>query len=251
VGTGTALNFANGASAPVTSSGTWTLGTYNLNLRSSGGSTAPLKISGAISGSGILALSANGTGSKHILSGANPFTGTIIVAGNATASPTYGGNVAATLVLGAANTIANASQLQMAGGTVDPGGFHHTMTATTLSLSASSTFDYTSGAAEMDFADSSSATWTATAGTTLNLVSTGGGNWNTSGDELNFAQNPIGLDPTRLGLITFNGIDQGDAAIDDNGFIYDSAQVVPEPSTAFLALLGGLGLLWKARRRTV
>ena len=156
-----------------------------------GGSTAPLTISGAISGSGILALSANGTGSKHILSGANPFTGTIIVAGNATASPTYGGNAAATLVLGAANTIANASQLQMAGGTVDPGGFHHAMTSTTLNLSASSTFDYTSGAAEMDFANSSSATWTAAK--TLNLISTGGGNWNLSGDALNSASTPLAL----------------------------------------------------------
>jgi hypothetical protein len=151
-------------------------------------------------------------------------------------------------VLGAANTIANASQLQMAGGTVDPGGFHHTMTATTLSLSASSTFDYTSGAAEMDFADSSSATWTP--GTTLNLVSTGGGNWNTSGDELNFAQNPIGLDGVRLGQIEFNGADLGDAGIDDNGFIYDTVQPIPEPSTLVLGLLGGLGLLWNARRRT-
>ena len=34
VGTGTGLNFASSANAPVTSSGTWSLGTYNLNLRS-------------------------------------------------------------------------------------------------------------------------------------------------------------------------------------------------------------------------
>lgn len=249
VGTGTGLNFASAANTPVVSSGTWTLGTYNLNLRNAGGSTAPLTVSGAISGSGILALSANGTGSKTILSGANPFTGTIIVTGSSAVNATYGGSGAITLVLGAANTIASSSSVVMAGGTLDPDGFRHAMGATTLGLTASSTIDFTSGAAELVFANSSGLTWTA--GQTLNLVSTTGGNWNMSGDFLVIGTDATGLAPAQLGEIEFNGTDLGDAGITAAGYIYDTVQQVPEPSTVLLSLLGGLGVMWAARRRTV
>jgi autotransporter-associated beta strand protein len=185
-----------------------------------------------MSGAGNLAKTGAG---NLVLSGANTYTGSTTIS-------------AGRLQLGAANTIASSSSVIMAGGTLDPDGFHHVMSGT-LSLTANSTIDYTSGTAEIDFADSSAATWTA--GKTLNLVSTGGGNWNTSGDELNFNENPIGLDGVRLSQIEFNGTDLGDAAINDNGFIFDSAQPIPEPSTIVLSLLGGLGLLWNIRRRTV
>ena len=248
VGTGTGLNFASSVNSPVVSSGTWSLGTYNLNLRNAGGSTAPLTISGAISGSGNLVLSGNqgadSTGSKIILSGANTYTGTTTVTGS---GGTYGGNGAITLVLGAANTIASSSSLIMAGGPVDPDGFHHVMSSTTLSLTANSTFDYTSGTAEMDFANSSGVAWTV--GKTLNLVSTGGGNWNLSSDYLEVGTDGTGLTTAQLAEIEFNGADLGAAGITSTGYIYDTAQMVPEPSTALLGLLGGLGVMSNIRRR--
>ncbi len=240
-GTGTALNFASSANTPVVSSGTWSLGTANLNLRNAGGSTAPLTLSGAISGSGLLALSANGAGNKTILSGANPFTGTVIVTGS---GGTYGGNNVARLTLGAANTLAASSQVVMAGGVLDPDGFHHAMSSTTLGLSASSTLDFTSGTGELDFANSSGVSWTAA--TTLNLLTTG--LWKDSGDALRLGTDATGLSASQLAQIEFNGTDLGQAALNPQGYVYDVAQV-PEPSTLALGLLGGLGLLRLIRRR--
>ena len=236
VGTGTGLNFASGVNSPVVSSGTWTLGTYNLNLRTAGGATAPLTISGAISGSGILALSGNqggdSTGSKIILSGANPFTGTIIVTGT---GGTYGGNGAITLTLGARNTISHASNVTMAGGTLDPDGFDQAMQSTTLGLTASSTIDFSAGASEVELANSSALTWTGI----LNLVG-----FDTSVDALRFGTDVSGLTSAQLGKIEFNGGGLGTAELDGNGFL-----MIPEPSTALLGLLGGLGILWNIRRR--
>jgi hypothetical protein len=43
----------------------------------------------------------------------------------------------------------------------------------------------------------------------------------------------------------------GGAGINANGFIYDTLQAVPEPSTVVLSLLGGLSVMWTYRRRTV
>jgi hypothetical protein len=226
-GSGTALNFASAANTPVVSSGTWSLGTVNLNLRSSGGSTAPLTISGAISGSGNLVLSANGSGSVTILSGANTYTGTTTVVGS---GGTYGGSGAITLQLGAANTIASSSSVILAGGTLSPGGFNHAMGSTTLGLTSSSTIDFTLGGT-LSFADSSALTWSGV----LDLV--------------NYQQGDLQFDPgltsAQLADIEFNGNAStlGTAYLDSNGY------VVPEPSTVALSLLGGLGMMWAARRR--
>src|ERR1035441_5624437 len=84
----------------------------------------------------------------------------------------------------------------MFGGTVDPAGQHHTMTGTTLALTGNSVFDFTSGTAEMDFANSGSVAWTP--GMTLNLVSTGGGNWNLSSDYLEVGTDATGLTAAQL-----------------------------------------------------
>ena len=238
VTSGNGINFASSASSPVVSTGTWSLGANNILIRNNGNSTSPLTLSGQISGTASLNFS-GANGGKIILSGANTYSGSTTVG--------VTGDTAITLVLGAANTIASSSSLIMAGGGTDPDGFHHTMTSTTLGLTANSTFDYTSGAAEMDFAKSAGVAWTG--GLTLNLVSTGGGNWNLSGDALEIGTDATGLTSGQLGEIEFNGTDLGDAGINAQGYIYDTAQVVPEPSTALLGLLGGLGVMSNIRRR--
>jgi autotransporter-associated beta strand protein len=222
----------------VVSTGTWSLGANNILIRNNGNSTSPLTLSGQISGTASLNFS-GANGGKIILSGANTYSGSTTVG--------ITGDTAITLTLGAANTIASSSSLIMAGGITDPNGQVQTMRSTTLGLTANSTFDYTSGAAEMDFANSSGVAWTS--GMTLNLKSTGGGNWNLSGDALEIGTDTTGLIASQLLEIEFNGADLGAAGITSTGYIYDTAQVVPEPSTALLGLLGGLGVMSNIRRR--
>ena len=225
--TGTGLNFASGANTPVVSTGNWSLGVNTLNLRNSGDSTAPLTISGVISGTGNLSLSANNSG-KIILSGANTYTGTTTVGV---------GTTPVTLQLGAANAIASSSSLIMSGCTFNPGGFSQAMAATTLGLTANSTIDFGAGASALKFANSSSLTWSGV----LNLA-----NWNPALDSLEIGTDGTGLTSTQLADIEVNGAYLGTAEINSSGYI----SFVPEPSTALLGLLGGLGVMWTIRRRT-
>ncbi len=245
-GSGTALNFASGANTPVNVSGTWTLGAVNLNLRNSGGSTAPLTLSGAISGTGLLALSANGSGNTTILAAASPsFTGTIEVTG---AGGTYGGTGVATLQMAIANGISASSALIMAGGTFNAGGFYQ-VTHGTLGMTASSTlmFGATANTA-LSFGNSSGLTWTA--GQILNLADWQGNSsadGGTSTDTLEIGTDATGLTSAQLADIEFDGSGLGTAAIDANGYI----EQVPEPSTVVLGIIGGLALLRNIRRRMI
>jgi len=224
----------------VTYSGNWYLGggASAINIRNNGVGTT-VTLSGALSATSGTVTYSGANGGTIVLSGANTYTGPTAVG--------VSGDTNFRLTLGAANTIASSSRVIMAGGTLDPDGFHHVMSSTTLGLTASSTIDFTSGAAEMDFANSSGVAWIAAL--TLNLVATGHGNWNQNGDHLEIGTDATGLTSAQLAEIEFNGTDLGDAAIDANGYIYDTAQPIPEPSTVVLSLLG-LGALWTIRRRT-
>jgi fibronectin-binding autotransporter adhesin len=215
-------------SAPVTSSGTWTMGAFNVNLRNNGNSTAPVTISGAISGTGTLTLS-GANGGNIIFSAANSFSGPIVV-GSA-------GDTSITLTLGAANTIANSSSLTLAGGTVNLGGLNQIMSSTPLGLTASSTIDFTPAGSAAFFANSSSQAWSGT----LNLI-----NWNPSVDILNFGLSGSGLTAGQLDDIEFNGAGLGDAVINPAGFVSE----VPEPPTVLLGVVGSLAMMWRARRRS-
>ena len=225
---GGGINFASAASTPVVSTGTWSLGANNLNLRNNGNNTAPLTLSGAISGTANLTLS-GANGGKIIVSGGNTYSGSTTVGSSATTS--------ITLQAGAANEFANSSSLIMAGGTFNPGGFNQAMASTTLSLTANSMIDFGAGASELDFANSSALSWTGT----LDLL-----HFDPSLDKLRFGADGTGLTSAQLGMIEFNGVGLGGAQIDSSGFV-----VVPEPSTVLLGLLGGLSLLWTIRRRNV
>jgi autotransporter-associated beta strand protein len=82
------INFASSANTPVICTGSWVLQT-NLNLRNNGNSTAPLTLSGPISGdpTPALTLSANNSG-MITLSGANTYTGKTMLGGNGTSGVT-------------------------------------------------------------------------------------------------------------------------------------------------------------------
>jgi len=218
------INLAGG-NAGTTFTGSFTLpssGSYVINTSST--ATEIVKISGDISGISGITVSDNGT---LVLYGPNDYIGpTTITTG-------------ATLWLGAANAIANTSGLIMSGGTLRPGGFAHSMQGSTLQLTASSAIDFRDGASTISFANSSGVAWTA--GQVLNLA-----NWDPSQDGLQFGSDNTGLTTSQLAEIEFNG----NAASLGTAYLNASGWLVPEPSTAILGLLGGLGVLWSVRRRT-
>jgi hypothetical protein len=223
----TGVNFIGNG---VTMSGTWYLGggSSAINIRNNGVGTT-VTLAGAMSGTSGTVTYSGANGGKIILSGANTYTGPTAVG--------VSGDTNVRLVLGAANTIASSSKVIMAGGTLDPDGFTHAMQNTTLSLTANSMIDYGAGPAELEFANSSSLSWSGV----LDLA-----NWNPDVDILRVGDDATGLTPAQLADIEANGGGLGTAQISPQGFVY----VIPEPSAALLGLLGGMGLLWSVRRRT-
>src|ERR1035441_8718068 len=140
------INFASGASTPVTCTGNWDL-QNTLYLRNNGNNTAPLTLSGILSGVGGLTVSANNSGTI-LLSGANNYnggtslilgtTGVTLQLGNASAL----GSGATTMVGGCALDL-NGNSVTAAL-TVNGTGFNNTgalinNSGTPASLSASST----------------------------------------------------------------------------------------------------------------
>lgn len=203
---GGGINFAAAANTPVVSTGTWSLGVSNLSLRNNGPTTSPLTLSGAISGSAGITLSANNNGTI-IFSGPNTYTGTTTISV---------GNTPVTLKLGAAGTIASSTQILFAGGNLNPGGFDHDMTAATVGLTGNSNIDFVAGPSELRFANSSAVAWTA--GRTLNLA-----NWNPPATKVRFGTDATGLASAQLAQISFNGGGLGTATIDPNGYIVQPA----------------------------
>jgi fibronectin-binding autotransporter adhesin len=216
--TGASLNLV-GNEAGVTFSGAWVLGTHSLSLGAGGTANDVINISGVISGTGGLTKFGPG---KLTLSGANTYTGSTTISEG-------------TLALGRANAIATSSTVIMNGGILDPTSFNQALSSTKLGLTAASTIDFGGGNIEVDFANSSSLTWSGV----LNLA-----NWDPSTDKLRIGTDTTGLTEAQLGLIEFNGANLGVARLDSTGVI-----LIPEPSTAILGLVGGLGVLWMVRRR--
>ena len=195
-------------------------------LQLSGTGTLGDEVSGVIgngAGAGTVALVKAGAGT-WTLSGDNTYTGTTTVS-------------AGTLALGAANRIADASNLVLSGGTFATGGFGETLG--TLSLTANSTIDLGSGVSALVFSASNGVAWTSL--TTLNIV-----NFSSGTDSVRIGTSETGLLGTQLAQISINGFD---ASIDSQGFL--SFAAVPEPSS-YAAVIGGLalvGVIIRRRRR--
>ena len=177
---------------------------------------APVLANGAVTGGLVKA----GAGTLQ-LSGVNTYTGATAVN-------------AGTLLLGASNRIADASNLVLGGGTLATGGFNETLG--TLTVGADSVIDFGAGASALLFADSSALSWGGSV--SLSLV-----NFTDGLDSIRFGTSSDGLTAFQLGRITINGMA---AAIDANGFL--SASAIPEPS-AFAGLAGAAGLLAACVRR--
>ena len=217
---GAGINFAADANTPLVLTGNWNLGAKNLGLRNNGVGNSTVTLSGVISGTAGVVVSSNSFG-VVFLTGANTYTGPTTVTGPGAPAGIGAGTSSATLVLGAANTIATSSSVVLAGGILDPNGINQSMPSTTLNLSGTavspattfvSTIDYTFGASEVDFANSASLAWAATG--LLNLES-----WDPTVDKLRFGTNSTGLTATQLAAIEFNSGGLGTAHLDSSGYV--------------------------------
>jgi len=206
------------------------LGNRSVNL-GAGGTGNLVTLTGVLDGTGGSLTKYNN--SELNLSNVESYTGPTTVS-------------AGTLTLGVANAIASSSSLVLNGGTVNPNALHHSMSASTLGLTANSTIDFGAGNAEMDFANSSAVAWTA--GKILNLANWSGVGGSGGPDVLEFGTDATGLTSTQLAQIEFNGdpATLGIAGLDANGYLIQT----PEPSGALLmAVLGSVSLVRRSRRK--
>lgn len=167
-----------------------------------GGSNNLVVFSGAVSGNGSLNIYGNSI--LELSSPANNYTGSTTISSG-------------TLELGDINEIASSTNLVLAGGMLNLGGYSQNMINTTFGLATNSTIDFGAGGCELDFADSSSLTWNGI----LDLT-----NWDPSVDKLNFGMTNSALTKAQLADIEFNGMGLGSAQLDTNGYVVSLGQLL-------------------------
>jgi autotransporter-associated beta strand protein len=150
------------------------------------------------------------------------------------------------IINAADNQIDNSTDLELAGGTWNTGGFDEIVD--TLTLSADSTIDMANGDSIIQFSDSSALGWDG--GSTL-IIDNWSGNTSVGGgtDQLIFSS--AGLTETQLGQVFFRDPFGPGSGLYEARFIGDELVPVPEPSTyiggALLILAAGF-FEWRRRR---
>ena len=234
---GAGINFAADAATPVVSTGTWTLGANNLVLRNNGDSTR-------LSLFPMRSAATRTSRSARIVAG--PLSSAARISTRARRqSPDQASEAGTGTTRAQARRRGHDRQQQssvvLAGGILDPDGFNQNMSSTTLGLEhfhRSSTIDYSAGASEVDFANSSAVDLDGQHSESAQL--------GFSIDKLRFGTDSTGLTAAQLAKIEFNGSGLGTAQLDPNGYV-----VVPEPSAIALLLLGVAGLASRHRGHLV
>ncbi|NDA10929.1 MAG: hypothetical protein EBZ07_08850, partial [Verrucomicrobia bacterium] len=158
---------------------------------------------------------------------------------NAISGSSIAVNSGGTLLLGAANQIANTTAVSLGGGVLDTGGFADA--AGKLTVSANSTIQGLNGTSDFVFSDIDLSTYAGSGGSVLTLLGSGG-NAITSGSVIrnNFQSKLSFNDQTLQAQINFSG-----------GYTTLTVAAIPEPKV-YLAAAGLVILIgWTEYRRRV
>jgi autotransporter-associated beta strand protein len=219
-------------------------------------------LSGDVSGNGTLRRSAGvaGVAGETILTGNNTFAGATdvfrgILTLSSASGQALGGTASVTvdtdgrLVLGTSNQINDAASMTLTGGIFNVNSQDETLGTLDVNVISplTSFIDFGSGTDSiLSFANSSGVAWDATAVLEINnwsgVPNVGGGT-----EKLFFGTDATGLSGTQLAQIQFEiGANFYPATILSTGEV---VALVPEPAAAGLALVAGVGLAMRRRRR--
>jgi autotransporter-associated beta strand protein len=201
-----------GAADPTSAFGTITNTAAGPATLTMNGAAAPPAFAGVIqNGTGPVSL-VKGGGGTSILSGANTYTGTTTVKQGI-------------LAAGAANAIASTSNLILSGGTFSTGGFN--LALGTVQLTATSGIDLGNAASKLNFATSSSLSWTS--GAVLRVYDWDGTQAGGGTDQLVVGSSNSGLTAAQLSQIRFVGHATGASILPSGEIVPASTAVVASP----------------------
>ena len=223
-----------------------------ITLTNNGGGTVNVTQSEAtVTLTGSMA-NASGTTNTFIKAGA----GEIVLSNGSTANNFAAGAIqvdAGALTLGAANQIANGTDLILNGGTFRTGNASagYAESLGDLTLNANSTIDLgaAAGLRDLVFIDSSGVTWFG--GATLTVANWAGTLTGGTAGRIFFGSNSSGLELGQLSQITFSGYTAGAQLLGTGELVpFSLTSAVPEPGTYAAAAMLVLLALWHRRRKS-